>query len=118
MEDSTKQKMKRLRAEFDRVCMERDGHKCVVCGVSDKSTRLTVHHIRPRHEMENDGYAASNGITLCDENRGLIQACHEKAEVFYATSGMRWVKGFKPGTLFGLIGSSVEKAVRDSKALV
>ena len=99
---SKKQDHKRWRKQFNEDCLERDGHKCVFCDVTED---LDVHHITDRHEMSNGGYVMSNGITLCPEH-------HLKSE--------RWNKWYvdliiySPGELYMKIGSSYEQAYEDS----
>ena len=58
------------RDEFRQQCLERDGHKCVVCTSTEK---LSVHHIIERRLFEDGGYYVDNGATLCDP-------CHIEAE--------------------------------------
>lgn len=116
--ESKKQKMKRLRSDFNAVCLKRDGNKCVMCGRKD--IKLAVHHITDRHEMPNDGYASSNGITLCDEVRDHpihLFSCHMRAETFHITGGKEHTEGFHPDDLYRKIGSTYEKAFKDSESL-
>jgi hypothetical protein len=67
-----KQLHKKWRAAFNEACLNRDGQKCAICGltigthvVDGRSliVRLDVHHITDRHEMPNGGYVPENGIT-------------------------------------------------------
>lgn len=94
---STKQLCKKLRKEFRDGVFQRDQYTCKVCGKS----AVDAHHITDRHCMPNDGYALSNGISLCSD-------CHIKAEtgVILACD------------LYKLIGSSYEKALKDSDDLI
>ncbi len=57
------------RDDFRRLCLERDVHKCVICGRTDD---LAVHHIIERRCFSDGGYYVSNGSTLCPEHH--IQA--------------------------------------------
>eukprot|EP00727_Mastigamoeba_balamuthi_P011146 m51a1_g6654 hypothetical protein (203) ;mRNA; r:142961-143853 len=91
-----------LRTEFREGVFARDGNKCRVCGLpASSSVQLDAHHITDRHEMPNDGYSLSNGISLCPEH-------HKKAEVWHQTKGQTWVPGFHPDELYALIGSSYQ----------
>lgn len=110
MEESNKQKMKRLRQAFREGVFERDGHRCVFCGSTEN---LDAHHITDRHSMPNDGYALSNGITLCDSGEGH----HLMAEEFHISGGKNWFPGMHPDDLYKKIGSSKERAVLDSGKL-
>ena len=116
--ESNKQRLKRLREEFDAGCRKRDGYRCVLCGCGN--VEMSVHHICDRHKMPNDGYAQSNGILLCDE-RGADGksewSCHFKAEQYHISGGKKFIKGFHPLDLYEQIGSSPEKAWKDSAAL-
>jgi 5-methylcytosine-specific restriction endonuclease McrA len=103
-----KTQLKELRKKFRNGCLERDNHGCRVCSSKD---HVTVHHITDRKEMPNDGYAVSNGISLC-----FIH--HLAAEVFHQTKGNRWIPDAHPDDLYVLIGSSKEKAVKDSEKLL
>lgn len=102
----SKQLHKKWRKEFNEVCLERDGHKCVFC---EKTENLDVHHITDRHEMPNGGYVLSNGITVCDEH-------HLMVEEFHRTGG-EWIDGFHPEELYERIDSSYEQAIEDSNKL-
>jgi hypothetical protein len=55
----------------------------------------------------------SNGITLCDGEGGH----HMMAEQFHISGGETWVPGMHPDDLYARIGSSRERAERDSGAL-
>ena len=101
---SQKQK---IRAKFRDDVFERDGHKCKFC---DRTDDLDAHHIRDRTEMPNGGYVRANGITLCPDH-------HMMAERFHISGGAEWEPGMHPDDLYALIGSSHEKAVRDSERL-
>jgi hypothetical protein len=82
---------------FRRSVLYRDNYRCRVCGVDD--CPLDVHHIT---EMPH-GYVTENGISLCP-------ACHERARVWHASNHTRWVPGYHPDDLYGLIGSTRELA--------
>lgn len=58
------------RDEFRQQCLERDGHKCVICG---HRNNLAVHHIIERRLFDNGGYYKSNGATLCPEHHILAE---------------------------------------------
>jgi len=49
--------------------LERDGHACVICGVTkeEKPNRIDVHHIRPVESFDNnaDAHELDNLVTLC-----------------------------------------------------
>lgn len=47
---------------FKSKVIERDGHKCIICGMTDN---LEVHHILDRSLFEDGGYHIDNGATLC-----------------------------------------------------
>jgi|APSaa5957512622_1039677.scaffolds.fasta_scaffold07414_9 hypothetical protein len=124
--ETKKQKLKRLRKEFNHACRVRDGGQCVCCiddpvvttgtlPSGDKlwssaskrknvfQSEIAVHHITDRHEMPNDGYAEENGICVCEFH-------HEAAEVFHVSKGEEWI--IHPDDLYKLIGSSKEKALK------
>ena len=75
------------REQFRNAVFERDGHKCVNCGVTADDmdfpdggghpTRLDAHHILERRLFSDGGYYLSNGATLCDQS-GI--GCHMDAE--------------------------------------
>lgn len=102
---SQKQNHKRWRKEFNEVCLKRDGNKCVFCDITNA---LDIHHITDRSEIPNGGYVLSNGITLCSEH-------HWKAEQWHITGTAEI--GYYPNDLYNKIGSSLEKAIKDSKNL-
>jgi len=62
------------RDQFREGCLERDSHKCVICG---ETKNLSVHHIIERRLFSDGGYYLSNGSTLCEPHH--IQA--EKTEL-------------------------------------
>jgi hypothetical protein len=51
------------RTEFRESCLDRDKHKCVMCGATEN---LSVHHIIERRLWADEGYYNSNGATLCE----------------------------------------------------
>lgn len=61
------------RQEFNDVCLERDGHKCVFCPSTDG---IHVHHIIDRRAFTDgsQGYFESNGASVCED-------CHIKCEM-------------------------------------
>ena len=93
---------KRIRALFRQKVFERAKYCCEICGVSGydrqgsgKGVPLDAHHITNRKEMPNGGYVPENGISVCD-------SCHKKAE--------KSEPAYEPERLYGIIGSSEEKA--------
>ena len=102
---------KRMRANFREAVFARDNNKCRVCGwnLFVNGLVLDAHHITDRNLVPNGGYVKENGISLCP-------GCHEKAEVFHSTGVV--VQGFAPADLYSLVGSSHEKAVKESEDLV
>jgi hypothetical protein len=107
MNISNKQFLKNLRNAFRNSVFKRDKNKCVICGVKEN---LDAHHITDRHEMPNDGYVISNGISLCEIH-------HIEAEEFHMTGGQDWIKNMHPSDLYKLIGSSHQRAIDDSNKL-
>ena len=103
-----KQNHKRWRKQFNEDCLERDGHKCVFCDVTED---LDVHHITDRHEMPNGGYVMSNGITLCKQH-------HMMAEEYHMSNGEKCTEGMFPIDLYVKIGTTYEIAIIDSKNLI
>jgi 5-methylcytosine-specific restriction endonuclease McrA len=101
---------KLIRERFRSAVFDRDGNKCRVCGWSLQTAELHLdaHHITDRTLMPNGGYVKSNGISLCP-------SCHEKAEVFHSTGTA--LQGWAPDDLYRLVGSSYDKAVKDSEKL-
>ena len=98
---------KETRRKFRDDVFARDNYKCKFCDITEN---LDAHHICDRNKMPNGGYVASNGISLCHTH-------HMDAEQFHISGGERWIKGMHPDDLYKLIGSSKEKAVRDSERL-
>lgn len=101
-----KARLKRLRTRFREGVFARDRNMCVVCS----GPAVDAHHITDRTEMPNDGYVLENGISLCGYH-------HLMAEQFHITDGAWWFKGFHPDSLYSLVGSSHEMAVRASEKL-
>lgn len=101
-------KKKQIRANFNEVCLKRDGYKCRICGRSNVT--LEVHHITDRTELPNGGYVLENGITLCPED-------HMSAEKFHISGGREWDYLMHPDNLYEKIGSSREKAEKASEKL-
>lgn len=99
---STKESTKRWRKAFNKVCLERDNHKCVFCGTKN---RLNVHHITDRHEIPNGGYVYSNGITVCEDHHLLCEEYHRNNEC---------LPEYHPVELYKMINSSYEQAWADS----
>jgi len=102
---------KRMRANFREAVFARDKNKCRACGwnLFVDGLVLDAHHIIDRNLMPNGGYVKENGISLCP-------GCHEKAEVFHSTGSS--LPGFSPEELYAMIGSTHEKAVKESEDLV
>ena len=67
------------RTDFREKVLERDKHRCVICGDSDK---LDAHHIIERRLWEDGGYYLDNGATLCDKGK---DGCHYAAETTFIT---------------------------------
>ena len=95
---------KKFRKDVEKLVLDRDGHKCRVCGRKPKLStdeRLDVHHIWPRNKMPYQGYVTENLIPLCTD-------CHYKAELYLqgrsSTADCNWA------FLYSLIGSSFEEA--------
>tara|TARA_B100001778_G_scaffold334986_1_gene350454 strand:+ start:18752 stop:19060 length:309 start_codon:yes stop_codon:yes gene_type:complete len=92
---------RRARQEFRQGVLDRDGHRCVICGVQPGDDGLDAHHIIDRHDMPNGGYVKENGVTLCHD-------CHPLAEREH--QGLDPVPGLSRAELFAAIGSSEEEA--------
>lgn len=106
-EESNKQKHKRWRKEFNSLCLERDGNKCVFC---DETSELDVHHITDRHDMPNGGYSPTNGITVCHEH-------HLMCEEWHSSGHERFIPGYHPNDLYDKIKSSYDIAYSDCENL-
>ena len=119
-------KKKKIRGDFNAVCMARDLSRCRICKAAagdpvddDKAISLdadvvvlNVHHITPREAMPDGGYVASNGITLCEY-------CHMLAEEAVDSTDPLEVEeaaGHVPSKLYEAIGSSYERALADSES--
>lgn len=104
--------MKKLvRQKFRESVFARDKFTCRVCGEKRNADELDAHHIVDRSEMENGGYVASNGISVCKNE------CHVKVELFHISEGQEWHEGLHPDDLYVLIGSSRAQADIDSALL-
>jgi 5-methylcytosine-specific restriction endonuclease McrA len=99
---------KLVREAFRQAVFKRDGHKCRVCKIPGRT--LDAHHITDRNEMPNGGYVKENGISLCPD-------CHERAEVFHSSGGTKTIPLYEPWTLYMLINSSKELAIKASERL-
>lgn len=111
------QKKQAIRKSFRDAVFKRDKYKCVICGkkaTSDTAEEiLDSHHISPRESMPEGGYVKENGVSLCKGNDG--ESCHEKAEAYL--KGENVDLRFAPDSLYFLIGSSKEKALKASEKL-
>jgi len=74
---------KAIRQKFRDAVFKRDKFTCRVCGERHVEEVLDSHHITNRSEMENGGYVASNGITVCKDE------CHMKVELFHISGGQQ-----------------------------
>ena len=112
---------KQVRAAFRDAVFKRDGYKCLMCGkkADPKSPEdvLDAHHIQDRHLFPNGGYVKENGISLCKHGTDKQESCHEKAELWHASSHNDFHVGFLPHDLYAKIGSSYEKAQEADKRL-
>lgn len=63
------------RSKFREAVLERDGHRCVICGRTDRP--LDAHHIIERRLWVDGGYYLANGASLCEAGK---EGCHYKAE--------------------------------------
>ena len=104
--ESKTQKHKRWRKQFNEDCLKRDGNKCVFCDITKD---LDVHHITNRKKMPNGGYVMSNGITVCGDHHIICESWWEKCDSRNRT--------FSPISLYQIIGSSYEQALKDSEKL-
>lgn len=100
---------KQIRDKFNKICLERDLYKCVICG---ETNNLNVHHIMDRHYFTNGGYVRQNGITLCEKS------CHLEAELYHKTNAQDWIDGMHPDDFYKLIGSSFQSAIEADELLV
>lgn len=100
-----------IRKNFRDGVFKRDNFTCKVCNNRAQEDELDAHHITDRNEMPNGGYVISNGITVHKEE------CHMKVEKFHISGGNEWIEGLHPDDLYKMIGSSKEKAIKDSEKL-
>jgi 5-methylcytosine-specific restriction endonuclease McrA len=84
------------------VVFDRDKHSCRVCDWHGDIEQLDAHHISDRHDFPAGGYVLENGITLCP-------TCHLQAESWL--QGRQTDPKYARDALYGLIGSSFDKAV-------
>lgn len=54
------------RDAFRAAVLDRDKHRCVICGISEAERHLSAHHIIERRLWPNGGYFVANGASLCD----------------------------------------------------
>ena len=66
------------RDEFRTQVFDRDGDRCVICGITNIDAKLDAHHIIERRLWTDGGYYVDNGATLCDRGE---HGCHYKAEI-------------------------------------
>lgn len=103
---------KKIRQQFRDACFLRDKYACVMCGFKSSPEKaieeLDAHHIKNRAEIVNQGYVATNGISLCED-------CHIKAEELHSNGIAH--KEYSEEDLYNAIGSNLEKAINDSKRL-
>ncbi len=99
-----------VRKRFRDSVFVRDQYRCVGCGLQSSADKdeLDAHHITPREEMPNGGYATENGVSLCAK-------CHVLAEDYYVTG--ETIDWYYPKDLYRLVGSSYEQALRASERL-
>lgn len=73
------------RDAFRSAVLDRDGHRCAICGVSEAERPLSAHHIMERRLFPDGGYYLANGVSVCDRGEpgdpldGV--GCHLKAEM-------------------------------------
>lgn len=100
-------KKKLVRAKFRDSVFARDNYQCIICGLkADRKNPeevLDAHHINDRNDMPHGGYVPKNGASLCKINKN----CHLKAE--------KREPGCEPETLYKIIKSSYEEAVKQSE---
>lgn len=113
---------KEQRDKLREAACRRAGWRCEVCGIY--ADTLDPHHITPRELLPNQGMVLSNIIALCSD-------CHEIAEDVIAISSDEddiWATAstghdpermarYSASNLYKLIGSSYDKALKDSEQL-
>ena len=109
---------RQIRSDFRKAVFHRDRYRCRACGNRTIPDLLDAHHIMPREDMFNGGYVKENGITICKlpsdgSNPQDQRSCHEKAEEWLKTGSGE--EGYDPETLYQLIGSSLDLALRVSE---
>jgi 5-methylcytosine-specific restriction endonuclease McrA len=129
-----KSRKKEIRARFRQEVFERDNWTCQVCGDGSYHhiDHFDAHHITDRSEMPNGGYVKENGITVCKRPKWISfvegedglpdieidnESCHMKCEKYHLSGGKEWYDGLHPDDLYKKIGSSKEKAIRESLKL-
>lgn len=122
----SKARKRQIRTAFREDVFSRDGYACQVCGRQWRPEdsdpvlkRVNAHHITNRKEMPNGGYVPENGITVCDVAAFAdhSQSCHMRVEQWHITGGAKVEEGLDPETLYRIIGSSYDEAVRASRSL-
>lgn len=88
-----------IRLRFNTDCFYRDDFTCRLCTAGPE--KLEVHHITSREQMPNGGYVKENGITLCQKHHLIVETKSD----------------YTNDELYGLIGSSYEKALVASSRL-
>jgi len=83
---------------------------------------INAHHIIDRKLMPNGGYVKNNGITVCDTNGSFPggTSCHMIVEQWHITNGDedKVAEKHRPKSLYSVIGSSHELAVKSSEELL
>jgi 5-methylcytosine-specific restriction endonuclease McrA len=102
----------KVRENFRASVLKRSGCRCEGPDCKGKgrldAADLDAHHITDRNLMPKGGYVKENGIALCS-------SCHLKAEQYHVTGIAH--EGYEPETLYTIIGSSYELALKASDRL-
>ncbi len=93
---------------FKRARFRCQGPGCIASSKAYNDDELDAHHITDRTLMPNGGYVVENGIALCN-------TCHLKAEQYHVTGIAH--QGYEPETLYKIIGSSYDLAIKASERL-
>lgn len=108
-----------IRMDFRRSVFERDGYRCVTCGRQSTPQRvedeMDAHHITPREQITGGGYVPSNGATLCKKQCHLLAERElERPATSLPPATSDFFRRYTPAALYEAIGSSLDKAIRDS----